>query len=526
MAFREVSVAEIREVLRLWVRGYGLRAIARLSGVDRKTVRRYVEAAEAAGLAREHGEGALTDELIGDVVDRVRPARPSGHGRAWGVLDAHRTEIEGWLEDDLRLTKIHDLLERRGVRVPYRTLHRFCTEELGHRRGTTTVRVADPEPGQELQVDFGRMGPLPDPGSGRRRICWALVFTAVFSRHTFVYLTFRQSLEAVIEGFERAWCFFGGVFAVVIPDNMKAIVDRASPTNPRLNQAFLEYAQDRGFVVDAARVGRAKDKARVERTVAYVRESFFRGESFRDLDDAQARAEAWCTERAGARIHGTTHRRPLEVFLSEERPLLRPAPEAPYDLPVYAEPKVHPDHHVEVAKALYSVPGALIGERLSVRADRHLVRIYHRGCLVKVHPRQPAGGRSTDPEDLPSERAAYALRDLERLRRAAAAAGPSVGTYASRLLDDPLPWTRMRQVYRLLGLVRRYGAERVERACARAVGAGVVDVHRVARMLERALEAEGAPVTPPVGGVVPLRFARDPSEFRAGRRPTGGGDER
>jgi transposase len=155
------------------------------------------------------------------------------------------------------------------------------------------------------------------------------VFTAVFSRHTFVYLTFRQTLEAVIEGFERAWCFFGGVFAVVIPDNMKAIVDRASPTNPRLNQAFLEYAQDRGFVVDAARVGRAKDKARVERTVAYVRESLFRGESLRDLDDAQAWAEAWCTERAGARIHGTTHRRPLEVFLSEERPLLRPAPEAP-----------------------------------------------------------------------------------------------------------------------------------------------------------------------------------------------------
>jgi len=82
VAFREVSVAGIREVLRLWVRGYGLRAIARLSGVDRKTVRRYVEAAEAAGLAREHGEGALTDELIGDVVDRVRPARPSGHGLA------------------------------------------------------------------------------------------------------------------------------------------------------------------------------------------------------------------------------------------------------------------------------------------------------------------------------------------------------------------------------------------------------------------------------------------------------------
>jgi transposase len=524
VGYREVSVVEIREVLRLWVRGHGLRAIARLAMVDRKTVRRYVEAARTAGLLPGHGEGAITDELIGQVVELVRPARPFGHGAAWDELVPHRSKIEGWLKQDLKVTKIHDLLERKGVSVPYRTLHRYCTEELGYFKGATTVRLADGEPGKELQADFARMGLVSDPATGRRRVAWALIFTAVYSRHTFVFLTFRQSIEAVIEGFDAAWAFFEGVFAVVIPDNMKAIVDQADATDPRFNAAFLEYAQARGFVVDPARVRSPRDKAKVERSVQFVRESFFRGEEFPDIADAQGRADAWCRGRAGMRVHGTTQARPLEVFEARELPLLRPAPEAPYDLPIYAKPKVHLDHHVEVAKALYSVPGGLIGQRVQARADRHLVRISHQGRLVKVHPRQPVGGRSTDAEDLPQEKVAYAMRDLDRLKRTAAGAGASVGVYATRLLDTELPWTRMRQVYRLLGLARRYGSERVEQACSRALELDVVDVTRIARMLEQALEGKQGPPARVVDNVVPLRFARDPSEFGTGRR--GGDDER
>ena len=121
----------------------------------------------------------------------------------------------------------------------------------------------------------------------------------MLSRYSFVWLTFSQTIESVIEGFEAAWDFFGGVFAVVIPDNMSGIVDKANPTEPRLNWAFSEYAQSRGFLIDATRVRRPQDKPRVERVVPYVRRSFFAGEHFIDLADAQRRAEEWC--RAGRR---------------------------------------------------------------------------------------------------------------------------------------------------------------------------------------------------------------------------------
>ena len=517
MAFREVPVFEVREVLRLWLRNESLRAIERLSGLDRKTVRRYVAAAKGLGLAQEGGEDQLDEAVIGSVVEAVRPHRSDGRGQAWHVLVANHDQIKAWLDAGLTVVKCHDLLVRQGVVVPERTLHRYALEVCGRRRGRgPTVRVADGRPGDECQIDFGRTGSLYDPVTDRTRAAHSLIFTACFSRHCFVWVTFAQTTEAVIDGCEAAWAFFGGVFATVIPDNTSAIVDKANPTEPRLNQAFVEYAQHRGFLIDPARVRRPQDKPRVERVVPYVRSSLFAGEHFVDRDDAQRRAEQWCRDKAGMRTHGTTQCRPAELFALEEAPRLLPAPTTAYDLPIYATPKVHRDHHIEVAKALYSVPGNLIGRQVEARADRVLVKVFFRGQLLKVHPRKPPGGRSTDAADLPAEKSIYAMRDLDRLQALAAAHGPAVGAYARALLDIPLPWTKMRQVYALLGLVKRWGPERVDAACARALDAeAALSAGLIARMLERATESGHLPARPTAGP--PGRFARDPGHFAANR---------
>jgi transposase len=517
VGFREVGVVEIKEVLRGWLDGAGLRTIAERAGVDRKTARRYVQAAQAAGLGRSAGLAAVDDELIAAVVAAVRPARPNGHGQAWDSLLGWEEQIRAWVAGDgkdakpLTVVKIHDLLARRGCVVPYRTLHRFATERCGYRVKATTVRVADGEPGAELQVDFGHMGYLLDAETGRRRKVHALIFTAVYSRHMFVWLSYSQTLTAVLAGAEAAWAFFGGVFKVLIPDNLKPVVIEADAVNPRFSQGWLDYAQHVGFVTDPARVRSPKDKPRVERVVQYVRNNFWAGESFADLADAQARAQVWCRDRAGMRIHGTTHARPLEVFTDQEAGVLLPVP-APYDVPTFRSVKVHRDFHVEVAKALYSVPGDFLGQYLDARADSELVKLYHRGRLVKVHPRQRPGGRWTDPADLPAEKSGYALRDLTRLVAAAAGHGPSIGIYAERVLDDPLPWTRMRAVYRLLGLVRRYGEQAVETACSRALDLDVISVTKIASMLERATE-NTTPLLPARTPQTQARFARQSAEF-------------
>lgn len=136
---------------------------------------------------------------------------------------------------------------------------------------------------------------------------------------------------------------------------------------------------------------------------------------------------------------------------------------------------------------------------------------------MTVHPRVAPGRRHTDPADLPSQVSVYAMRDITTLQRKAAAHGAHVGTYASAVLEHPLPWTKMRQVYRLLGLVRRHGGAAVDDACRRALDAEVIDVGLVERILTRN-GAEQLPLIPNPPAAA-SRFVRHSSDF-AVRRPS------
>jgi transposase len=521
MAFREVLVTQVREVLRAWLAGAGKRPAARRAGVDVKTAARYIRAAQAAGLARGGDESQLTDELLGQVVGAVRPARPAGHGPSWEVLAGRKDDITAWVKDGLTLVKMHELLERSGMAVPYRTLARFAAEECGYSsssRQRVTVPVADGEPGGEVQIDFGYLGMIAD-GDRRRRL-HALVFTAVYSRYCFVFLTFSQTTQAVIAGCEAAWAFFGGMFKVLVADNLKPVVDKADRLEPRWNREWLEYAQARGVVCDPARVRSPQDKGRVENGVKFVQVSFFAGEQFAGIEDAQRRAEDWCRNRAGMRVHGTTRQRPAEVFARLEAPALLPAPAEPYRVPAWSEAKVQRDFHVRAGNAFYSVPWRLAGQQVTVRADGMLVKIYHRGQVVRTHAQQPAGGRASDAADFPPGTDVYARRDVDKLAKMAAARGEAIGVYAARILDIPLPWTKMRAVCTLIGLCRTYGNEPVEQACAAALDLDVVSVPKIRSIVEKGTGKQAAQAAArarqageAARQVTAARFARDPREF-------------
>lgn len=518
MPYRDVTMVEIKEVLRLWLAGVGKKPIASRLGMDPKTVRRYIQAGGDQGLDPRSGASALTDEVLAAVVAALRdpPGRP--RGESWAVCEEHRTVIAGHLKNRVRLTKVAKLLRRQGIAIPYATLYRFAAAELGFGRVTATLRVADCGPGEELQVDTGWVASLEPDAQGVRRRVKAFLFTAVRSRHRFAYPVPAETTATAIEACEAAWAFFGGVFRVLIVDNTKAIVDRADPLHPRLNHDFLEYAQARGFHIDTARVRRAQDKARVERAVPTVRDDCFGGERLLDLDHAREHARQWCLTDYGRRRHSTTGRRPLEHFRDEEQPALLPAPSEPYDIPTWATPKVARDHYAQVAQALYSLPTAFLGKRLRARADSHLVRFYHQGTLVKTHPRQPVGGKATDESDFPPEKSACARRDVAFFVRQAHEHGDAVGRFAAALLEGPLPWTRMRRVYALLGLARRYGDERLNAACHNALAHDMLDVRRLERMITLAIELQ--PPTP--ARILPLaRFLRPAHQFALIPNPKG-----
>jgi hypothetical protein len=271
MAFREVTMIEVKEALRQWLAGAGKKRIGARVGLDPKTVRRYVRAGEACGLTAGQGDSALTEDVLGEILATLAGAPVRPHGESWQRCEEQRAFIEEKLRSQVRLSKVRRLLLRHGVDVPYSTLHRFAVGELGFGRKAVTVPVVDGEPGHELQVDTGWMTLLEPDAAGRRRRFRAWIFTPNVSRYRFVYPCFSESTATAIEACEAAWDFYGGVFRVLLPDNTKAIVQTADPLEPLLNEAFLEYAQARGFHIDPARVRTPTDKGRVERSVRDVR---------------------------------------------------------------------------------------------------------------------------------------------------------------------------------------------------------------------------------------------------------------
>ncbi len=519
MAYVEIGMWEVLDVLRRVHRGESQVAIERVTERTRKTVRRYTT------LARELGwdpKGPEPDEALARAVtQRLRPvADVATQGASEAQLTPHREQIRTWLVPDdarrgLKLSKVHQLLARQGVEVPYSSLHRFAVQHCGFQeRRARTVRVAEVAPGELAEVDFGRLGPVWDPETERRRIHHALLVTLVHSRHQYVHICASQTLTDLIEGLEEAWTFFGGVPTRVVIDNLKAAVTKADRYAPVFQRTFDEYARFRGFVIDAAVPRHPTGKPTVERNVQYVRESFFRGESWLDRDHVQREARRWCLTIAGQRVHGTTRKRPLAVFEDEERAKLTPLSGERFDPPAWAEAKVHPDHHVQFQKALYSVPTRHVGKRVWVRGDSKLVRIYVQGECVKTHECVAEGARSTDYHDYPEELAPYARRDPDALIREGYRQGEHIGCFLAKLLAGDFPWAKLRQGQRLLRLSNKYGRERIDAACRRALYFELFNVKRVEQIVVHELERQSDPEAPRGQLVLlPARFLRSAESF-------------
>jgi len=487
MVYREVHMTEIKEILLRAAKGQPVRSISRTLGIHRDTINKYIRLCVDLGVDLK--KDAITDELIEKLRSEVTTVPKSLSIPRDDILLPHKDRIEGYLDKGLKGSKIRVLLRRDGIEVGGSSFYRFINSSCeNYIKKNITVRLPETEPGKYSQADFGYMGLIWDEESGRLRKTHALILTLCSSRHMYVYLTFKQDIRAVIEGFEAAWGYFEGITIIVIIDNLKPAIDKSDRYNPKINRQFLEYAQDRGFIVDPANSGHPTGKPIIERAVPYVRDNFFKGESFISLDDCRERAIDWCTDTAGKRIHGTTQKIPLEVFETIEKATLKPYPENRYDIPYWAVCKVHPDHHIRFKNSLYSVPTKYISKTVDVKGDSALVKIYHKGSLIKIHERMGPGERSTDFDDYPKELAPYTLRNpkyqiSEGYRRA-----NEIGAFIEDILTGPYPWHRLRSAQKILRLSDKYGAKRMAAALTKAKAYSIYDMRRIENMLKNNVE--------------------------------------
>jgi transposase len=456
------------EVLHLaFIDGLGVRAIAKRLSMSRKTVRRMLD--------RERRR------------DRPPPApRPK-------LLDSYDAAIRTMLSQTPEL-KAPAVLER--------------LRPLGYRGGVTIVRArlralrphAQREPfltlhfapGAALQVDWADFG-FALPGCPRR--VSAFVAALCYSRYLYLEFTLSQGMGAFLRCMERALRFFGGSTAIDIFDNMKTVVLVHTATTTVFNPRFLEYARTRCFGVAACNPGRGHEKGRVERPIGFVRERFWPGRRFADPLDLNAQAANWRDEFANRRVHEVTGKVPALVFDNEERRLLRPLPETPFNTDDVLSCGVTKTFRVRFDRNLYSVPPRLVGQTVLVRAHDEAVAIFLGPKQVAVHHRCWDVGQDIEH---PSHRQAA----MEHKPRASAGMLPpglvglgDVGLRYLRVLGASCR-SLHREIVRLVFLVELFGEAATSAALDEVMRTGHVGAEYVEYVLrhKRGLVPAAAPL--------------------------------
>jgi hypothetical protein len=262
--------------------------------------------------------------------------------------------------------------------------------------------------------------------------------------------------------------------------------------DPKINKAFGEFAAHYGCLIDPARVAKPRDKARVERPVPYARDSFFAGraEEFRSESDMQIDAVRWSRLVANQRQCRALDRvTPQAVFDAEERGALLALPRSPFELARWSMPKVNPDIHIKVGKALYSVPWRYIGRQVDAREGTRSVEVFCDGVLIKTHPRIERG-KQTDHSDYPPEKIAFFMRTPAWCRRQAAELGEAVAEVVGILMEVNALY-RLRQAQGVVHLSDTHGPERLEAACRRALRVGDPSYRTVKGILLAGTEHDG-----------------------------------
>lgn len=483
------------------------RAVAQETGVHRRTVRRYRQWAVQEGMLTDplptleaiHARLAATlpTQQPPQQVSSVEPYRDL-------VIELHRAGVE--------MAAMHQRLKERGFEGSYSAVRRFV-QHLEAREPDAVVRV-ECAPGEEAQVDFGYAGTLIDPATGQHRKAWVFVMTLSHSRHQFATCVFDQSVVTWLHVHQQAFEFFGGVPQRMVCDNLKAAIVRACFEDPQVPQTYQECAQHYGFRIAPCRIRTPQHKGKVEQGgVHYVKRNFFGGRTPTSLPQTNRDLRQWCLETAGTRIHGTTRQVPLEQFAAVAQAALKPLPLQPYDLGVWKQVTVYRDCYVCFEHAFYSVPFRLIGQVVQVRGGTTTVRIYTPDYdLVATHQRatQP-GERITHLDHLPPTKVDGLLWTRPRAQAEAAAVGPATGQVVADLLADPTV-ERLPMARRLLGLRERFGATRLEAACAWAQQhADRCTYATIKRILVQGLDQE--PTTPADLPPPAVTFARSAAEL-------------
>lgn len=514
MARQRTDMHRLQELVRLHRQGLSARAVARVLRMSPNTERGFRLTLAEAGLLAGDPNDLPELSRLREAVGSAPPRQEVSSVADWSTLIADR------LDRGAGPKAIYDWLrvEDATFTGSYAAVKRLC-RRLERARGVRAGDVAIPvttKPGEVAQVDFGYVGQLLDPASGRLRKAWVFVMVLGHSRHAFFKVVFDQKTPTWLRLHVEAFSFFGGVPHVVVPDNLKAAVIRAAfsaADDVELNRSYRELARHYGFRIDPTPPYAPQKKGKVESAVKFVKRSFFQAWSPTTVDEANDGLKRWNSQVAAVRVHGATQKVPLEVFQLEQAFLLA-LPVAPFEVVVWKEAKVHTDSHVVFERRLYSVPWRLVGQQVWIRSTPGSVVVYANDERVATHARKGLTHRSTNVAHLPEGRVDYRERTREHWEARARRLGEEVGEFVTELFDHDDVLYAIRPVQAVVSLLEKHPRERANAACRRARYFGSYSYPAVRDILRKGLDLQPLPDDElPIKSLVSPTFARDPDEF-------------
>jgi len=470
----------------LFEKGYNKTQIANMLEIDRKTVRKVL---------KNPDKGSALE----------KKPHPS-------VLDEHREFILTCLAKELTAQRIfQDLQLKEEFAGSYSTVRDYVRKLRGNHQ--KAFMVINTLPGEESQVDFGYIGTLSI--GGKRKKAWVFLMTLSYSRYMFVKIVFDQSVKTFITCHLEAFKYFGGVPETVVIDNLKAGIIDANFYEPIVQRTYAAFAAHYGFFAQPCRVYTPTDKGKVERAVDYVKENCFKGREFKDEHEAATFLSYWLDNVANLRIHGTTKKRPAEVFETIEKAKLISLNRQDFIFSDSATATLYPNCHFAYKCNYYSAPFQYIGNDLDIIEVNNLVKVYFDQKEIALHTlwEGEKGYHTTNKNHYPDNKNISREEILSRQREEMAAVGQeALSFFEAFVRQSSLPKYGYRSISGILALRKKYDHETLNAACARAHYYNSFSYATVRKVCEKELKL--LPLdTVAVAEELPGEYSRDLNDY-------------
>ena len=475
-----LKMADKQRILALLELGWSYRRIQRETGTRRETVAQYDPRRIPKPAKVAPGSAAKAANVTAGELPKPAKVAPG----CVSPCEPYRSIIEAAARRGLTAQRIwQDLQQEFGFSRSYSSVKRFVRRLRQYH--PEVADVLEHPPGQEAQVDFFQGPPTLDPEKGRWRRPWIFRMVLSCSRHSYEEPLWRQDRISFLRAHEHAFLDFGGVPQTVRLDNLKAGVARACLYDPDINEVYAAFARHWGFVPLPSRPRHPQEQGIAERGASYLKDNALKGRRFDSLEELAGFLQQWNRTVGRVRIHGTTRKQVYAHFLEVEKPALNPLPGERFSFFQAGTRTVHPDGHIQIDGAFYSVPHVLVGEEVRVHWDDRLIRVYAHGQCVAVHTKTPPGTFATQKEHRPLHKPARQEAYEASLLAKAEHIGQRALAWARAATEE-----RGVRAYRLLqgmiSLTRKHPRERVDWACGLALDRRVFRYKVLQRLVDQA----------------------------------------